>query len=76
MFANTLAPSPAPPAQVDTTPIHQHHAQPAPVAKLIATTAIQLELELFGVGIALTPTTSAILLQEHALFAQQESPTA
>lgn len=46
------APSPAPLAQVDTTPTHQHHARPALVARRTATTAIRPELEVFGVGTA------------------------
>lgn len=50
--APTQAPSPAPLAQVDTTPTHQHHARPAQVAKQTATTATQPELEVFGVGTA------------------------
>ena len=50
--APTLAPSPAPLAQVDTTPTPIHPAQPAQVGKQTATTAIQLELELSGVGTA------------------------
>lgn len=50
--AHTQAPSPVPLAQVGTTLTHQHHVRPVPVAKRTATTAIQLELELFGVGTA------------------------